>query len=97
MLHVQDIMVVEVAPDVEAGAPGRWVVMNVKKARVEVQVNTRIQALADTSAVLLTKSFAAQLSCRGDVDDIMSQRTIDVVLHSQTVPLQKQDKKLFDV
>lgn len=98
VLHVQDIVVVEVSPDVESGAPGCWVVMNVKKARVEVQVNTWIQALTDTSAILLTKGFAAQLSCRGDVDDIMSQRTINVVLYSQTIPLQKQeDMKLFDV
>lgn len=90
VLHVQDIVVVEVTYDMETGAPAFRVVANVKKARVEVQVNAWIQALANTSAILLAKCFAAQLGCRRHVDHIMSQRPIDVVLHSQAVLLKKQ-------
>lgn len=36
VLHVQDVVVVEVAADVEAGAPGRWVAVDVEEARVQV-------------------------------------------------------------
>lgn len=61
--HVQDVVVVQVAADMEAGAPGCGVAVNVEEAWVEVQVSTRVQALADTPTIFLTKCFAAQLSC----------------------------------
>ena len=88
LLHVQDVVVVEVAADVETGAAGRRVAVDVEEARVQVQVGARVQPLADAPAVLLAKRFAAQLGGGGDVDDIMSQRAVDVLLHCQTVPLQ---------
>lgn len=39
LLHVQDVVVVEVTADVEAGAPGRRVAVDVKETRVQVQVS----------------------------------------------------------
>lgn len=61
VLHIQDVVVVEVTADVEAGALGCRVTADVEEARVQVQVSTRVQALADTPAVLLAQSFAAKL------------------------------------
>lgn len=64
VLHVQDVMVVEVTTDTEAGAsPGHRVTVDLKEAWVEVQVSARVQAFADAPAVLLAKCFAAQLCC----------------------------------
>lgn len=87
VLHVQDVVVVEVAADVEAGAPRGRVPVDVEVARVQVQVRPRVQALTHAPAVLLAESFAAQLGGGGDVDDVMSERTVDVLLHRQAVPL----------
>lgn len=39
LLHVQDVVVVEVPADVEAGAPGCRVEVDVEEARVQVQVS----------------------------------------------------------
>lgn len=39
VLHVQDVMVVEVAADMKIGAPGRWVAVDVEEAGVQVQVS----------------------------------------------------------
>lgn len=87
--HVQDVMVVEVPADVEAGAPARRVQADVEEARVQVQASAGVQALADAAAVLLAKRFAAKLGGGRDVDDIMSQRAVDVLLHGQAVPLRE--------
>lgn len=57
MPHVQDVVVVEVAGEVEA-APLR----DGEVTRVEVQLGPRIQALADAPAIFLAKRFAAKLS-----------------------------------
>lgn len=62
LLHVQDIVVVEVAADVETRPTDALVEADVEEARVEVQVSPRVQALADTFAVLLAQGFAAQFS-----------------------------------
>lgn len=97
VLHVQDVVVVEVAADVEAGAPGRRVAVDVEEAWVQVQVGARVQALADAPAVLLAKRFAAQLGSGGDVDDVMSKRTVDVLLHCQAVPLVETDTKVYEM
>lgn len=40
VLHVQDVVVVEVTTDVEVGAPGRQVAVDVEEAWVQVQVGT---------------------------------------------------------
>lgn len=93
MLHVQDVVVVEVTADVEARAPGRRVAADVEEARVQVQVSARVQALADAPAVLFAKRFAAQLGGGGDVDDVVSQRTIDVLFHCQAVSLEEAGDK----
>ena len=89
VLHVQDVVVVEVSADVEARASGCWVSVDVEETWVQVQVSARVEALSDAPAVLLAERFAAQLGGRSDVDDVMSQRTVDVLLHCQTVPLQE--------
>lgn len=89
VLHVQDVVVVEVPADLEAGASGRRVAVDVEVARVQVQVSAGVQALADAPAILLAKRFAAQLGGGGDVDDVMSQRAVDVLLHRQAVALQE--------
>lgn len=52
--HVQDVVVVEVAAEVEAPAPGDGEV-----AGVEVQLRPGVQALADAPAVLLAERLAA--------------------------------------
>lgn len=93
VLHVQDVVVVEVTANVEAGAPGRRVAVDVEEAWVQVQVSARVQALPHTPAILLAQRFAAQLGGRGDVDDIMSQWTINVLLHCQAVSLQEDRDK----
>lgn len=84
MPHVQDVMVVEVAAEVEAASLGDG-----KVARVEVQLGPGVQALADTPAIFLAERFAAELSGRSDIDDIVSQRPIDVLLHHQAVLLEE--------
>lgn len=91
VLHVQDVMVVEMTSDMEVGTFGRWVVVDVKEAWIQVQVSPRVDSLADAPAVLLAQRFAAQLGSRRDVDDVMSQRTVDVLLHRLTVPLAQQE------
>lgn len=93
MLHVQDVVVVEVAADVEAGASGSRVAVDVEEARVQVQVSTRVQTLAYAPAVLLAQRFAAQFGSGGDIDDIMSQRTVDVLLYCQAVSLKEERHK----
>lgn len=90
VLHVQDVVVVEVATDVEAGPLRGRVPVDVEVARVQVQVRSRVQALTHAPAVLLAERFAAQLGGGGDVDDVMSQRTVDVLLHRQAVPLEEE-------
>lgn len=90
VLHVQDVVVVEVAADVEAGPPRGRVPVDVEVARVQVQVRSRVQALTHAPAVLLAERFAAQLGGGGDVDDVMSERTVDVLLHRQAVPLEEE-------
>lgn len=77
-------MVVEVAAEVEVASLGDGEV-----ARVEVQLGPRVQALADASSVFLAERFAAELSSRSDIDDIVSQRPIDVLLHHQAVFLEQ--------
>lgn len=62
LLHVQDIVVVEVAADVEAWSTDAVVEADVEEARVEVQVGPRLQALTDAFAVLLAQGLTAQLS-----------------------------------
>lgn len=62
VLHVQDVVVVEVAADVEAWSSDAVVEADVEEARVEVQVGPRVQALTNTFAVLLAQGLAAQLS-----------------------------------
>lgn len=71
------------AAEVEAASLGDGEI-----ARVEVQLGPRVQALADTPSVFLAECFAAELSGRGDVDDIVSQRPINVVLHHQAILLE---------
>lgn len=97
VLHVQDVVVVEVAAHVEVRAAWRRVAVDVEEPRVQVQVGARVEALADAPAVLLAQRLAAQLSGRCDVDDVMSQWTVDVLLHRQTVPLEGegQDTRCF--
>lgn len=66
---------------------------DVEKMWVKVQVGARVKAFPNAPAILLAECFAAQFGGRGDVDDIMSQRTIDELLHGQTIFL-KQAKVL---
>lgn len=90
VLHVQDVVVVEVTADVEARARWRGVASDGEESRVQVQVSAGLQALADAPAVLLAQSFAAQLGGGRDIDNIMSQRTVDVLLHRQAVSLEEE-------
>lgn len=39
VLHVKDVKVVEVTADMEVGSPGCWVAVDVKEARIQVQVS----------------------------------------------------------
>lgn len=50
-----------------------------------MKVSVRVQAFPDTPAVLFTQGLAAKFGRRRDVDDVMSQGTIDVVFHRETV------------
>lgn len=91
LLHVQDVVMVEVSTDVEAPPPGGGIMVDAEEEWVQVQVSARVEALADTAAILLAERLATQLGCRGDVDDIMSQLTIDELLHRQTVFLEDEE------
>lgn len=93
VFHVQDVVVVEVTADMETGASRGRVSVDVEEAWVQMQVGTRVQSLSDTPAVLLAQSFAAQLGGCGDVDDVMTHRTVDVFLHCLTVFLHEQRDK----
>lgn len=89
LLHGQNVIMVEVTADMEAPSLQGWVMADVEKVWVKVQVGARVKALPNAPAVLLAECFAAQFGGRGDVDDIMSQRTIDELLHRQTVFLKE--------
>lgn len=91
VLHVQNVVVVEVAADMEAWPPRPGVAVDVEEARVEMQVGPRVQTLADALAVLLAQSFAAQLGSRRHINDIVAEGTVNVLLHRQTIPLQKDE------
>lgn len=73
VLHAQYIVVVEVSAHMEAWATGSSVEVNVKGAGVQVQVGSRIHALTYTFTILVAQSFAAQLSCRSNIDDVMAK------------------------
>lgn len=90
LLHVHDVVVVEVTIDVEASTLQRRVVADAKKMWVKVQVGAGVEALPNAPAVLLAERFAAQFGGRGDVDDIMSQLTVNELLHRHTVFLKKR-------
>lgn len=90
LLHVHDVVVVEVTVDVEASPLQRRVVADAKKVWVKVQVGAGVQALPNTPAVLLAERFAAQFGGRGDVDDVMPQLTVNELLHRHTVFLKKR-------
>lgn len=79
----------------EAWAPGSGVAVDVEEPWIQVKVRVRVQAFSNAPAIFLAKSFATQFGGRRDIDDIMSQWTIDVLLHCQAVPLVKKKKILL--
>lgn len=89
LLHGQNVVMVKVTADMEAPSLQGRIMADVEKVWVKVQVCARVKALANAPAILLAECFAAQFGGRGDVDDIMSQRTIDELLHRQTVFLKE--------
>lgn len=97
VLHVQDVVVVQVPADMEAAARGCQVTVDLKVAWVQVQVSTRIQTFTNAPAVLLAQRFAAQFGCRSDIDNIMSQQTVDVLLHCEAVSLEENEIKVTDI
>ena len=72
----------------EGRASRARVAADVEETGVEVEVGARLQALADAPAVLLAQSLAAQLGGGGDVDDVVAERTVDVLLYRQAVSLE---------
>lgn len=45
---------------------------------VQVQVNIAVWIFAQTAAMRTTQGLAAQLCCRGDVEEVLTQRTLQI-------------------